>query len=143
MGDRPASVVSSIGRDPYKTGVVVDRGAGARGHTVTVDEPVALGGQDLGATPVELLLGSIGSCKVITCRMYADRKGWAVETIASAVTHVPGGGSDGSDLIEVEMEYVGDLTGEQRNRLDQISEKCPVAKMVSRGTEVRTVVVGS
>ena len=51
----------------------------AREHDLVVDEPVELGGADAGMTPYELLLASLSSCMALTMRMYADRKGWALE----------------------------------------------------------------
>src|SRR5690606_35836238 len=64
------SIITKIGKDPYRTEIHVQP------HVILADEPKDMGGRDLGPAPAELLLSSIGSCKVITMRMYADRKQW-------------------------------------------------------------------
>ena len=74
-------VIVSIGRDHYQTHVRIAR------HEITADEPASVGGTDSGANPYQLLLASIGACKAITLRMYADRKGWDLDQVAIAMRY--------------------------------------------------------
>ena len=123
MADTPLTV--RIGTDAYATQV------SARGHTVRADEPGELGGADTGPTPYELLLGAVGTCKVITAKMYADRKGWALTGARAELMHDRPQGRGGPEEIRVALVFEGDLTDEQRRRLLEIAEKCPVQKTIT------------
>jgi len=137
-----ASVIATIGPEPYTTAVVM----GGR-HHVKADEPEALGGTDQGANPYELLLASLGSCKAITLRMYADRKGWPLDGVSVALSQSRVHAKDCEDcesldgmvhVIECELTVYGDLTDEQRGRLVEIADKCPVHKTLSGEIKIRT-----
>jgi uncharacterized OsmC-like protein len=118
-------------------------------HSLVADEPVALGGTGLGPTPYELLLGALGSCMAMTLRMYADRKGWPLESVR---VHLRTAQAHEKDCEECEMNEVGipiiarridlagPLTDEQRKRLLQIADRCPVKQTLERGIKVQTVV---
>ena len=118
-----------IGKDHYKTVMT------AEPHELIADEPESHGGEDLGPDPYDYLLMALGSCTVITCRMYADRKGWPVDEIMVELLHSKIHAEDCEDCeqkegkidhIEKELILKGDLTDEQRQRMLEISEKCPV-----------------
>lgn len=137
-------VLVSIGRELYPTEV------SARSFTLRADEPRDLGGSDTGMTPYELLAASLGTCKAITCRMYAERKGWDVEQIAIALRHEKRHAEDCQDCedpkavldhFDVEIQFVGDLTDEQRARLAEIADKCPVHKTLHSDVVVRTELI--
>ena len=70
-----AQGVARIGKDRYRTEIDVG------GHALIADEPPALGGGGVGPAPYDLLLASLGACTAITLRMYADRKGWPLESV--------------------------------------------------------------
>lgn len=123
------TVTVSIGRTRYETRVLAGR------HEVVADEPGALGGGDLGPSPYDLLLSSIGACKVITARMYADRKGWAVDAIEATLRHVREGDHE---RVEVRLEIRGAVDDEQRERIRAIAEKCPVQRTVTGDLRVET-----
>ncbi|MCA9304468.1 MAG: OsmC family protein [Phycisphaerales bacterium] len=113
-----------IGRDKYRTEI------NAGGHTYFADEPGSLGGADTAPDPYQLLLGSLGACKAITVRMYADRKGWPLESIRLDLAHSRPNGRGNPEKIEVSVSFSGDLTDEQRARLKEIANACPVQKTI-------------
>lgn len=132
-----ASVVVKVGPEA----LLAEIQAGA--HTYFVDEPVAVGGQDRGPTPYDLLLSALGACTAITLRLYATQKKWPLEGIEVHLRHQRVHRLDcdkcesaGEMLEEVQKELVlhGPLTAEQRQRLHTISEKCPVQKTLTSGT---------
>ncbi|MGY0408727.1 MAG: OsmC family protein [Polaribacter sp.] len=104
-----------------------------RNHFSVIDEPVSVGGDDNGPTPVEYLLTAIGGCVSITLRMYAERKGWDVGEITVNVSQLKD--ENGSYLSE-EISFEKEITNEQRKRLLVIAGKCPVAKMVKGETKI-------
>ena len=136
-----SQVVVRTGREHYYTEVV------ASGHRLTVDEPESVGGTDRGGTPYDLLLGALGSCTSITLRMYADRKSWPLEEIVVRLSHAKIHAShcetcetaEGKvDRIEREIELIGDLSGEQRARLLEIADRCPVHRTLHSEILVET-----
>ena len=110
-------------------------------HTFGADEPSELGGNDAGPDPHELLLAALGACASITVRMYADRKHWPVEQVHVhlSYTRVPEENGPGTtDGIEMEISISGDLSEAQRRRLLEISEKCPVHRLLTSQVVIRT-----
>jgi putative redox protein len=119
-------------------------------HSLRSDEPADLGGDGAGPDPYDLLLGALGACTSITLRMYADRKGWKLEKVRVGLTHqrihakdcedCEGTGSTPFvDEIDREVEIVGDLDDEQRARLLEIANKCPVHRTLTENEiKVRT-----
>lgn len=99
------------------------------------DEPLNVGGDDTGVTPVELLLAGLGSCKAITLKMYAERKGWNLTHVDVNISHQK---SDRQYQILVHLHLEGDLTDEQKQRLLEIADKCPVHKLLESGTQIET-----
>ncbi len=97
------------------------------------DEPLALLGRNTGPSPTELVLMALGACTAITVRMYAARKQWTIERIAVRLRWTPE-----FTAIERDIEIAGPLDTEQRARLLQIAEKCPVHKILTGGVAVRT-----
>jgi putative redox protein len=104
-------------------------------HRLVADEPSASGGGDTGPTPHDLLLASLGACTAMTLRMYADRKGWPLEgitvelsrdRIAAAECPACRTREGQRDRLTRVLSLQGPLDGEQRKRLLQIAERCPV-----------------
>lgn len=107
-------------------------------HEVIVDEPIELGGTHKGFAPKGLLMASLASCVAITLRMYVDRKGWAVEKIEVEVNM---GIENAEDVFLEEITCTGNLTEDQKQRLEVIASKCPVSKILTVGHEVRSKVL--
>lgn len=120
------SIITKIGKDPYRTEIHVQP------HVILADEPKDMGGRDLGPAPAELLLSSIGSCKVITMRMYADRKQWDLTgaEISLSISKQTGELQD-TNFIKCHIRLDGNLDETQRQRLLKIADKCPIHKILS------------
>ncbi len=134
-------VMSETGSKGYRTEIV------AGGHHLVADEPKALGGEDTGATPYDLLLAALGACTGITLRMYADRKGWSLDRIAVSLDHQKVHPRDCEDCeaddvrldqVERNIELQGDLAPEQRERLMEIADRCPVHRTLEAGMRINT-----
>jgi len=132
----PATVLVKVGPEALLAEVQAGR------HTFFLDEPVAVGGKDLGPTPYDMLLSALGACTAITLRLYATQKKWPLEGIEVRLSHQRVHRTDcekcemaGQMLEEVtkELHLLGPLTPEQRQRLHAISEKCPVQKTLTSG----------
>ena len=94
-------------------------------HTLTVDEPVTAGGQDLGPSPQELLAASLASCTAVTMEMYAERKGWDTSGLSVDVEYTPAERGCPTKF-ELVLKMPAHLDEEQIERLKVIAAKCPV-----------------
>lgn len=104
-------------------------------HTLVADEPESQGGSDKGPMPFELLASALGACTSMTIRLYADRKGYALEsTDVSLVQTVEGT----ERTIERVITLVGDLDADARQKLLDIANKCPVHRALE-GSKVKVV----
>jgi putative redox protein len=117
-------------------------------HALIADEPIALGGTGLGPTPYELLLSALSSCMAMTLRMYADRKKWPLESVTIQLRTDRAHQKDceacetsdvGLPQIARKIELNGPLTDEQRKRLLQIADRCPVKQTLERGLRVMPI----
>lgn len=106
-----------------------------REFELLADEPTEFGGDNTGATPTELMLAALGACKTITIQMYAERKGWAVEKVSVNLTHDR---VEGRPEIVAHLHLEGNLSDEQRQRLLEIANRCPIHKMLSGSTQIHT-----
>ncbi|MCJ7752927.1 MAG: bifunctional alpha/beta hydrolase/OsmC family protein [Thermoanaerobaculales bacterium] len=122
----------------------------ANGHPLIADEPLGVGGTNAGPTPYELLTSALGACTSITLRMYADRKGWPLDAVEVRLHHEkvhcddcagvegPGGRID---RFTREITLEGALDEEQRQRMLQIADRCPVHRTLEKPAEVTTTLV--
>ena len=111
----------------------------AGGHRLTADEPAEAGGTGRGPTPFEMLLGALGACTSMTMRMYAERKGWALRSVEVTLERRKVEGEKGArDEVLRGIRMEGDLDAEQRRRLLEIADRCPVHRALSEGTRVVT-----
>jgi putative redox protein len=129
-----ATVTARIERSPYETHLSTGS------QVIVVDEPVDVGGQDRGMRPGELLAGSLASCTVITLRMYADRKGWPLDSIVAHVDFTTDMGTKRS-LFTMQLILNGDLTDEQRTRLLEMADRCPIHRALQNPVDFETILV--
>lgn len=114
----------------------------AGGARFLADEPAALGGLGSGPNPYEILGAALGACTSMTLRMYAERKGWPLERASVRVLHARGALA-GKDRFAREIVLDGALDEDQRRRLLEIANRCPVHLTLERGAEVITTLARS
>jgi putative redox protein len=105
------------------------------GHRLRADEEPEKGGDNSGPAPHELLLAALGSCTAMTLKVYAERKGWPLRDVHVTLN---GTHSDGGFTIARQLRIDGDLDQEQRQRLIEIANKCPVHKTLAGEIAITT-----
>ncbi|MFK7885523.1 MAG: alpha/beta fold hydrolase [Gammaproteobacteria bacterium] len=138
----PGAVTARTGGHKFLTQI------NAAGHPFVADEPASVGGTDIGPSPYDLLSAALASCTTMTLKMYADHKKWPMETATATVWHEKIHGRDCEDcesaddakvdVFEREVKVTGDLSEEQRARLLEIADRCPVHRTLHGEVKVRT-----
>ena len=120
-------VVAENGQGRYQQTVQVGQ------HQFIADEPESVGGADAGPAPFDLLMAGLGACTSMTLRMYAERKGLALSKVSVALIHekIDVDGKQ-RDQINRVITLEGDLTAEQRLRMLEIANKCPVHRALAQ-----------
>ncbi|MGI3212634.1 bifunctional alpha/beta hydrolase/OsmC family protein [Roseovarius tibetensis] len=138
----PEGVVRVAEADP--DGFLQDVNAGP-GHHVLADEPAAYGGADRGMSPYGFLAAGLGACTSMTIRMYARRKGWPLTHVCVDVTHDKVHAQDAESRDDAKADTFirtirldGDLDDDQRAKLLEIADKCPVHRTLERSSVVKT-----
>lgn len=109
----------------------------AGGATFLADEPVEAGGLDSGPNPYDLLASALGACTAMTLRLYAGRKDWPLARTTVRVLHTRT--PQGRDRFAREITLEGPLDDDQRRRLIEIAERCPVHRTLENGSDIITV----
>jgi putative redox protein len=120
-------------------------------HVLRSDEPTDIGGKDAGPNAQEFVLAGLGACVGITVQMYAERHQWPLQGVHVTLSHskaladnTTGSGAAISmvDQFEIEVSFTGDLSEDQRNRLFEIANRCPVHRMLVSGVQVHATLLG-
>ncbi len=134
-------VMANLGATGYTTQII------AGNHHLLADEPIKVGGSDLGPNPYELVSSGLAACTSMTIHMYARRKEWKVENVETHVSYSKKHAEDCEncendkakiDHFEREVSIKGDLDEKQLKRLMQIADKCPVHKTLSSQAKITT-----
>ncbi len=138
----PEGIVRVSEADP--DGFLQDINSGPRHHAVA-DEPLAYGGTDRGMSPYGFLAAGLGACTSMTIRMYARRKEWPLEHVRVDVCHDKVHAQDAGATSPAKVDQFtrvvyldGDLTEEQRERLLEIADKCPVHRTLEATSHIVT-----
>ncbi|MEM1362435.1 MAG: bifunctional alpha/beta hydrolase/OsmC family protein [Pseudomonadota bacterium] len=143
----PEGIVRVTEADPE--GFLQDVVAGPTHHALA-DEPLAYGGTDKGMSPYGFLAAGLGACTSMTIRMYARRKEWPLTGVSVDVTHNKVHAQDADetnqtdriDAFHREIRLDGDLDDEQRKRLLEIADRCPVHRTLEASSHITTSLVG-
>lgn len=118
-------------------------------HTLIADEPSEAGGSDAGPDPYSLLLAALGACTAMTLQIYARRNEWPLERVEVSLRHSRIHADDCSDCstkqgkidqIERYISLTGGLTEEQRARLLEIAERCPVHRTLTSEISIKSYI---
>lgn len=116
-------------------------------HHLIADEPTAVGGANLGPTPYDLLMASLGSCTAMTLKMYAQRKKWKLDEIVVFLDHDKLHKEDSTEFDKPDskvnrftrsLEIKGELTPEMKVKLLEIADKCPVHRTLQEEILIET-----
>jgi putative redox protein len=116
-------------------------------HRLKGDEPAAAGGADTGPSPYDFVLAALGTCTSMTISLYARRKGWPLENVTVSLHHSKIHATDCAecetkvgkiDRIEREIRLTGPLTTEQRSKLMEIADLCPVHRTLTSEINIQT-----
>jgi putative redox protein len=137
----PRSVVVSAGSSSYVQNIFIGP------HLLLADEPSDSGGNDAGPNPYELLLAALGACTSMTVRMYAERRLWPLQGVQVRLTFSRIHAADCAECdtkkgmvnrIDIEISFQGDLSENQRERLMEIANNCPVHRTLASETQIHT-----
>lgn len=110
-------------------------------NTITTDLTGASGGNDLGFGPHDLFDAALAACTALTLSVYAKQKQWPLEDVRVNVVRDDSEEKKGLYRLNRQIELIGNLNAEQRQRLMDVAGKCPIHKLVHATIEVQTVAI--
>ena len=119
-------------------------------HSLIADEPISVGGNDFGPSPYEYLNAALAACTVMTLKMYAERKKWDLQEVFVYISHSKKHSDDLPlevdkpkylDHISKKLKFVGNLDATQKERLKEISSRCPVHKTIASEVIFETQII--
>jgi putative redox protein len=105
------------------------------GNMIIADEPIDIGGKNLGFAPKELLASALAACTAATLRMYADHKKWDLQEVKLEITLEQNETKTKTEIVR-KLEFIGDLSAEQKTRLMGVANACPVHKILTNPIEI-------
>jgi uncharacterized OsmC-like protein len=137
----PRNVVVTSGLSGYVQNISIGP------HRIQADELDDSGSHDDGPNPYELLLAALGACSGMTVRMYAERKQWPLQSVQIRLVYSRIHAEDCTqcdtnkgmlDRIEMDISFTGDLSNDQRHRLAEIANYCPVHRTLVSEIQIQT-----
>ena len=128
------SVTANIGREHFATRIKTAT------NQLIADEPLDHGGGDTGFSPAELLAAALSACTSITLRMYADRKAWPLESV-EVVIDIERDEQANATTIVRRIKLFGSLDEEQKQRLLQIADKCPIHQTLTHPITIQSALL--
>jgi len=125
-------ITSRIKKENYKTEI-----HSVSGNVVIADEPIEMGGKNLGFSPKELLAAALAACTSATVKMYADRKAWDLQEVNVNI-ELEYLKEENKTIINRTLEFIGNLDEAQKSRLLAVANACPVHKILSNPIEIRS-----
>lgn len=125
---------ATIGVEKYRTKIETDD------HHFIADEPIDLGGGDLGPNPGEFLSAALAACTTITMKMYAERKGWDLQEAIVNVDYERNAKENTTKFVK-SVELIGKLDEDQRKRLFEIAARCPIHKTLENPIEIESELI--
>ncbi len=129
------ALAQTVPGEPLAVALSVD------GHPMTLDAGAEEGGHDLGPNPTRTVEGALAACGIMTIKMYARRKGWDVQSAEIRIRRGESQDSHAPNAYEKELAVSGDLDDEQKARLLEIADKCPVHRLLTQGVTVNSRLV--
>lgn len=134
-------VMAHLGEEGFTTDILAGK------HRLKADEPEDVGGDDFGPSPYDFLLSALGACTAMTLRMYAQHKKWGLKEVQVHMNHKKEHVHDSEqaekksskiDLITRNINLIGELSQEQKQRLLEIANKCPVHKTLNQEVKIES-----
>ncbi len=131
----PATAKAHIGRNHYHINIT-----SGGNNTLIADEPEENGGKNKGFSPSELLISALGACTCATLRMYADRKEMKLEEVKVDLSFTR---DEENNITHISrhIELIGQLSTDEKHKLLQIANKCPIHKALSNPIHIETKIV--
>ena len=128
------NIEGNIGTQKYLCTIVWRNGK------LLMDEPVSVGGKDLGPDPFSTFLASLAGCTLSTLRMYIDRKGWDIPEINISLNLAQETNATLETIISRIITFPTNISEEQKERLLLIAEKCPISKLLKNKITINTAI---